>query len=75
MSARRELAPVQDAPALNPAPVAVARPHMPDAAALLPYLQQMDAARWYSNFGPLLLDFEARLAAWDSGARRQPMVL
>ncbi len=38
--------------------VVVARPSMPRAAALAPYLEQMDAARWYSNFGPLLTRFE-----------------
>jgi dTDP-4-amino-4,6-dideoxygalactose transaminase len=26
-------------------------------------LQRIDAARWYSNFGPLLVEFEARLVA------------
>lgn len=43
--------------------VPIARPELPDAEALLPYLQQMDARRWYSNFGPLLTEFETRLAA------------
>jgi len=32
------------------------------AEAVLPYLQRIDEARWYSNFGPLLSEFEARLA-------------
>jgi dTDP-4-amino-4,6-dideoxygalactose transaminase len=40
----------------------VARPRLPAAEALLPYLQRIDEARWYSNFGPLLTEFEARLA-------------
>jgi dTDP-4-amino-4,6-dideoxygalactose transaminase len=44
-------------------PVAVARPHLPGADAILPYLRRIDAARWYSNFGPLLTEFEERLAA------------
>jgi dTDP-4-amino-4,6-dideoxygalactose transaminase len=39
------------------------RPRLPEAAALLPYLQEIDANTWYSNFGPLLQRFEARLAA------------
>ena len=43
--------------------VPVARPYMPTAAALLPYLERIDASRWYSNFGPLNTEFEARLAA------------
>ncbi len=41
----------------------VARPELPTAEALLPYLRRLDEARWYSNFGPLLSEFEARLAA------------
>jgi dTDP-4-amino-4,6-dideoxygalactose transaminase len=42
--------------------VAVARPRLPTAEALVPYLQRLDEARWYSNFGPLLTELEARLA-------------
>jgi dTDP-4-amino-4,6-dideoxygalactose transaminase len=45
------------------APVPVARPNLPAAEALLPYLRRLDEARWYSNFGPLLLEMEDRLAA------------
>lgn len=44
-------------------PLVVARPELPPAEALLPYLQRIDEARWYSNFGPLLTEFEARLTA------------
>lgn len=47
--------------------IAVARPRLPSAGAILPYLEQMDEARWYSNFGPLLTAFEERLAARFSG--------
>jgi dTDP-4-amino-4,6-dideoxygalactose transaminase len=43
--------------------VPIARPELPKAEALLPYLRRIDDARWYSNFGPLLTEFEARLAA------------
>lgn len=42
--------------------MAVARPRLPTADAILPYLQQIDDARWYSNFGPLLTGLEQRLA-------------
>src|SRR4051794_31264292 len=42
--------------------VPVARPRLPTAEAIAPYLQRIDEARWYSNFGPLLTEFEARLA-------------
>lgn len=40
-----------------------ARPRLPSAEAIFPYLQRIDTARWYSNFGPLLSEFEARLAS------------
>jgi len=38
-------------------------PSLPTARELLPYLERIDAARWYSNFGPLVSEFEARIAA------------
>jgi dTDP-4-amino-4,6-dideoxygalactose transaminase len=51
-------------------PVAVARPRLASAETVLPYLQRIDTARWYSNFGPLLDEMEERLAArFGSGAR------
>ena len=56
------------APALNSLPVS--RPTMPRAEQVLPYLEAMDAAGWYSNFGPLLMQFEARLEArFNDGAK------
>jgi len=45
----------------------VARPYMPSSDAILPYLKRIDEARWYSNFGPLLIEFEARLAQRFAG--------
>jgi dTDP-4-amino-4,6-dideoxygalactose transaminase len=39
----------------------VARPRLPSAAAIGPYLERIDEARWYSNFGPLLTELESRL--------------
>lgn len=42
--------------------VPVARPRMPRAEALLPYLKRIDDCRTYSNFGPLVSELEARLA-------------
>ena len=58
------------APAVDMAPrIPVAAPNMPRAADLAPYLERIDAAGWYSNFGPLVLEFEDRLAArFDRGA-------
>ena len=41
----------------------MARPRLPAAAAVLPYLERIDEARWYSNFGPLVTELEQRLAA------------
>jgi len=38
-------------------------PSLPTADELLPYLRRIDANRWYSNFGPLVGEFEARIAA------------
>ncbi|MCR9070577.1 MAG: DegT/DnrJ/EryC1/StrS family aminotransferase [Alphaproteobacteria bacterium] len=40
----------------------VARPRLPDADAILPYLRRIDDNRYYSNFGPLVGEVEARLA-------------
>jgi dTDP-4-amino-4,6-dideoxygalactose transaminase len=42
--------------------ISLLRPSLPPAAALLPYLARIDQARLYSNFGPLALDLEARIA-------------
>lgn len=42
--------------------IAVARPLLPAASAILPYLQQIDERRVYSNYGPLARRLETRLA-------------
>lgn len=42
--------------------IPVMAPRLPDTAALVPYLKEIDASRWYSNFGPLQRRFETRLA-------------
>ena len=42
--------------------IPVARPRLPKLAALAPYIERIDDARWYSNFGPLCEEFEGRLA-------------
>jgi dTDP-4-amino-4,6-dideoxygalactose transaminase len=62
MSTLRALKPTQPDPAVQ-ANVPVARPLLPAAEAVLPYLQGIDERRWYSNWGPLLMEFEARLTA------------
>ena len=38
-------------------------PDLPSAEALLPYLRAMEAARWYTNFGPLVQRFETEVRA------------
>jgi dTDP-4-amino-4,6-dideoxygalactose transaminase len=43
--------------------IPIASPAMPRASDLAPYLERIDSAGWYSNFGPLVMEFEARLAA------------
>lgn len=47
--------------------IALLVPDLPDAEALLPWLKRIDAARWYTNGGPLLREWEALLvAAWPA---------
>ena len=45
-----------------PARIRVLVPDLPDANALLPWLARIDAARWYTNRGPLVEHFESALA-------------
>lgn len=49
----------------------IMRPKLPSADRIAPYLKSIDASRLYSNFGPLALSLEERLAAHfglDEGA-------
>ncbi len=39
------------------------RPLLPETKHILPYLERIDKARWYSNFGPLEQELRQRLAA------------
>src|SRR5947207_10784452 len=43
--------------------IPIMRPKLPCAERLAPYLQQIDESRLYSNFGPLAVGLEQRLAA------------
>ena len=45
-----------------PVTIPVCRPRLPTTGQLLPYLQRIDASRIYSNYGPLALELESRLA-------------
>lgn len=47
-------------------PIPVCRPLLPSAATLLPYLEEIDGARWYSNYGPLYHRFRSALASTRS---------
>jgi dTDP-4-amino-4,6-dideoxygalactose transaminase len=42
--------------------IPVARPRLPTLDEIAPYVRRIDQSRWYSNGGPLTLEFEARLA-------------
>ena len=42
-------------------------PDLPQAAELLPWLERIDANRWYTNGGPLVREFEQRLRAFMEG--------
>lgn len=42
--------------------ISVMRPKLPSAKRLVPYLEKIDTARWYSNYGPLVHVLEERLA-------------
>ena len=41
-------------------------PDMPTAEELLPYLKRIDENKWYTNFGPLVQEYEASLSSWLS---------
>lgn len=47
--------------------IPIARPRLPTRAAIAPYLDRIDEARWYANLGPLVRELEARLAARLAG--------
>ncbi|MBR0567230.1 DegT/DnrJ/EryC1/StrS family aminotransferase [Azoarcus sp. L1K30] len=57
-------------------PIPLLRPTLPDANRLLPWLRKIDAAHWYSNFGPLVREFEARIGElFGSSAPDTPVVV
>jgi dTDP-4-amino-4,6-dideoxygalactose transaminase len=47
--------------------IPVAKPRLPTFEQIVPYLKRIDAARWYSNGGPLIRELEERLAAHTAG--------
>jgi dTDP-4-amino-4,6-dideoxygalactose transaminase len=42
--------------------IPVCRPLLPSARHVVPYLECIDANRWYTNFGPLVSELEIRMA-------------
>ena len=48
---------------------------LPDTDALIPYLRQIDGNRWYTNFGPLVLQLEQRFAASFAPASLAPTAI
>ena len=47
-------------------------PDLPTADELLPWLQRIDKNRWYTNFGPLVLEFESALTRYLSNRPSGP---
>jgi dTDP-4-amino-4,6-dideoxygalactose transaminase len=45
----------------------VAKPRLPTSAQIATYLERIDMTRWYSNGGPLIREFEGRLAQHYGG--------
>lgn len=48
----------------GPEPIPVLIPELPTADELLPFLRRIDAAHWYSNYGPLWREFASDLAGF-----------
>lgn len=47
-------------------------PDLPQASEILPFLEQIDRNQWYSNFGPLIQEFEERVHHLLSTADPEP---
>jgi len=43
-------------------PIPICKPLLPPAESILPYIGRLDTSRIYSNFGPLVREFETRFA-------------
>jgi dTDP-4-amino-4,6-dideoxygalactose transaminase len=50
----------------SPTRIPLLVPDLPTADELLPWLQRIDKNRWYTNFGPLVLEFESALRRYLS---------
>lgn len=49
------------------------KPTLPNAGELLPYLQRIDSAHWYTNFGPLQSEFLHKLLELQARLDSQPV--
>jgi len=49
-------------------------PDLPEPRDILPYLEEMHAARWYSNFGPLNSRFETAMKSFINDGQNGPDV-
>jgi dTDP-4-amino-4,6-dideoxygalactose transaminase len=47
--------------------IPVAKPRLPAFAQIAPYMRRIDESGWYSNGGPLVQEFERRLAVHGGG--------
>src|SRR5436190_8808957 len=47
--------------------IPVARPRLPGCEEIAPYVRRIDQSGWYSNGGPLVQEFEDRLAEHAGG--------
>ena len=62
-------------PASLPSATAISRfliPDLPTVEDVIPYLRRIDAVRWYSNFGPLVREFEEKVLRLLTQADRTP---
>lgn len=64
--------PIADPSAVSPAIPRYIIPDLPSAIEILPFLQRIDANRWYSNFGPLVTEFEQKFSATMAAAHQEP---
>ena len=55
--------------------IALLVPDLPTHGQLAPYLERIDAARWYTNFGPLVRELEEAIAARFEAAGGKPAVV
>lgn len=53
--------------------IALLKPDLPARQEIESYLARIDAARWYTNFGPLVRELEARLATYFARSAPQPI--